>query len=168
MNSAVASAITRLENRVARLTDNIRRLDSMVCEDAESLDAALNSLLDQQLERDGVRIRIELLRAYAEVLDATPARSGQARAGWTFSEGDSVPEPHWPRDRDKDEYLAERVDAAVREALDRLPDDVFATVTLGNAVPYLPLLEAGESPQAAAGFVAAAMAALEARLQRLG
>lgn len=163
--SAIVSAISAVSSRIATLESRARQLESATYASATAWGAAMNELVDLQARCIALAARQELLQAYAELLESTPAKSGRARAGWTLSTSGHFPEP--PPFPDSDSYDLGRVEAAVAEALRNLPEDEFAELRLGNSVEYLPLLEAGLSDQSA-GFVARASVNLEARLQRLG
>lgn len=179
MNAAIVRAARTLETRIALLGRRIQQLDAHkesvtaanpgtdMPDSPTSLQNTMENLVRLHSERMGLRAQYEVVWAFGKVLEDTPARSGYARSGWTLTTGGSPTVPPRIPAEQQDEYHADRVEAAVREALSRLPDDPLVPVYVGNAVPYMALLEAGLSDQAPAGFVAAAVENLRARLNLL-
>lgn len=178
MNAAIVRAVRALERRIDLLDRRIEQLESQKesankkaatsKDNAASFEAAVETLVRLHTERLNLRARKEVVWAFGKVIEATPARSGYARTGWTLTAGSSRPPvPRTIPTGEADEYHADRVEAAVQAALANLPEDALTPVFVGNAVPYMALLEAGLSDQAPAGFVAAAVENLRARLELL-
>lgn len=165
MNGAIQTAFIDLVQREGDIRRRIAELENRQCDNTGILEATLCGLVTLNAELVAVKTRKALLQTFDELLSATPARSGRAQAGWTLSTtGDHQESALFAH---TGSYDAARVDAAVAETLNRLPENVFETLSLGNAVPYLALLEAGLSEQAPAGFVARATENLRARLTSL-
>lgn len=162
MNTTIQTAMADLARRGDDIHRRMAGIENRHCDTTAELEATLRELVALSAEQAAVKARTALLQTFDELLQATPARSGCARAGWTLSTTGEHQRP--PDFGDADSYDKACVDAAIADTLRNLPEDVFVPLSLGNAVPYLTLLEAGLSEQAPAGFVACAMENLRARL----
>lgn len=162
MNAALNTAMNAQDQRHGAILRRMSELATTHCENSKTLELTLRELVALSAELAAIKARKALLQTFAELLQTTPAKSGYARSGWSLSATSDHPLPQqW---NDKDDYDDARVNAAITETLNNLPENVFETLSLGNAVPYLALLEAGLSAQAPAGFVSRATENLRARL----